>query len=87
MDNHRKENLLPIIYKNVNTYNHIDDNVDYRTSIYSDCFSVYRTNDFNIMDYLFLLIIYILISHLYIFIDLYYFINIYKYVDIYIYII
>ena len=52
MDDRRKEKLLPLIRKNVYTYDIIEDNRDYRTRIYSDCYSVYRQDDFNAMGFL-----------------------------------
>lgn len=40
MENRIKENLLPLIKENVYTYDIIEDNIDNRTRIYSDWFSV-----------------------------------------------
>ena len=52
MENRRKENLLPLVKNNVYTYDIIEDNIDNRTRIYSDCYSVYRQDDFNAMGFL-----------------------------------
>ena len=51
MENRRKENLLPIICNNVYTPNFVEGGLDLRTRIYSDCFSVYRENDFDSLGY------------------------------------
>ena len=52
MDNHLKENLLPIVIKNVHTVNNYIDGIDFRTRVYSDCFSAYREQDFEGLGYL-----------------------------------
>ena len=50
LENTTKENLLPIITKNVYTYEYERD-IDLRTRIYSDCFSSYRENDLKYMGF------------------------------------
>ena len=64
MNNRTKENLLPIIKENIYTYNEneneenedSDENnnlaISLKTRIYSDCYSVYQTNDFKDMGYI-----------------------------------
>ena len=52
MNDRRKEKLLSLIKNNAYTYDIIEDNRDYRTRIYSDCYSVYRQSDFNEMGFL-----------------------------------
>ena len=52
LDNRRKENLLPIIEKNVYTNSNQIMNIDFRTRIYSDCYSVYRQSDCNDMGFI-----------------------------------
>ena len=64
MDNRTKENLLPIIKENIYTSNEseneenedLDENINLdislKTRIYSDCYSVYQTNDFKDMGYI-----------------------------------
>ena len=50
MENRTKENLLPIITKNVYTHEY-EREIDLRTRIYSDYFASYRENDFSNMDF------------------------------------
>ena len=50
MENRTKENLLPIITKNIYTHEYEGD-IDLRTRIYSYCFTSYRENDFANMDF------------------------------------
>ena len=64
MNNRTKENLLPIIKENIYTSNEneneenedSDENnnlaISLKTRIYSDCYSVYQTNDFKDMGYI-----------------------------------
>ena len=51
MDNCSKENLLPIVGKNVHTVNNSIDGIYFRR-VYSDCFSAYREQDFEGLGYL-----------------------------------
>ena len=46
MEDRRKETLLPLISNNVYTCNLFNDEIDLRTFIYSDCYSVYQEEDF-----------------------------------------
>ena len=52
MDNRRKENLIPLVVKNVHTETNSVFGIDFRTRVYSDCFSVYREQDFEGLGYL-----------------------------------
>lgn len=52
MDHRRKENLIPIVVKNVHTEINYIDGIDFRTRVYSDCFSAYREEDFENLGYL-----------------------------------
>ena len=51
MENRTKENLLPIITKNIYTYEYQRE-IDLRTPIYSDCFASYRENGLANMDFI-----------------------------------
>ena len=51
MYNRTKENILFYIINNVLTQNFIEGNLDLRTRVYSDCFSVYQQNDFANLGY------------------------------------
>ena len=51
MENRTKENLLPIITKNIYPYEY-EREIDLRTPIYSDCFASYRENDLANMDFI-----------------------------------
>lgn len=51
MYNRRKENLFPIITINVYTQDYGDREIHLNTYIYSDYFSAYRENYFDILDF------------------------------------
>ena len=51
MENRTKENLLPIITKNIYTYEYQRE-IDLRTPIYSDCLASYRENGLANMDFI-----------------------------------
>ena len=51
MYNRTKENLLPYIINNVSTQDFIEGELDLRTRVYSDCFSVYQQNNFANLGY------------------------------------
>ena len=51
MDDRRKENIPPIIKKNVYIHDVDEEDEDLMTRIYSDCFSVYQENDFSNIGY------------------------------------
>ena len=51
LNNRTKENLLPIIKRNVLTYE-IDNSLDLKTRIYSDCYTSYQSRDFEELGYI-----------------------------------
>ncbi len=52
LNDRRKVTLLPLIKKNVNTIAPINENKEFTTRVFSDCFSSYRESDFNGMNYI-----------------------------------
>lgn len=52
MSDRRKETLLPLVKKHVYTSGLENENPEFATRIYSDCFSVYQVSDFADMGFL-----------------------------------
>ena len=52
MTDRRKETLLPLVKKHVYTSGLENENPEFATRIYSDCFSVYQVSDFADMGFL-----------------------------------